>query len=309
MQKTKWPQLNYNDSKDTITTLMLFTQIVGKIRLRSMPWLNHSWHVTLYISAKGFTTGSMPYNNGVFELEFNMMEHHLNVTTSSGYVKHIALQHTSVAAFYKSLFSALQEAEINVSIYAVPNELETVIPFEEDTIHTTYNPEQAYNLWQALLRVNNIMLRFRAGFTGKCSPVHLFWGAFDLAVTRFSGRPAPLYTGQAPHMPLRVMQEAYSHEVSSCGFWPGSEAFPQAAFYAYCYPTPASFNSQKVMPAEAYFDNNLGEFLLPYNAVQQSDNPESMVLQFLQSTYEAAANTGNWNREELECDLTSFEKN
>ena len=307
MKKTKWPQLDYNEWKDTLDTLSLFTQIVGKIRLRSLPWLNQSWHVTLYISAKGLTTGAMQYADGVFEIEFDFINHILIITNSSGAMRELPLQFVSVAEFYAALTNALQQMNIDVSIYAVPNELEIVIPFAKDEIHKTYNKQQVEKYWQALVQVHNVFTKFRAGFQGKCSPVHLFWGAFDLAVTRFSGRPAPLHPGGAPHMPLRVMQEAYSHEVSSCGFWPGNAAFPHAAFYSYCYPTPANFGEQTVQPKEAFFSKEMGEFILKYDVVSMSDDPQTVLLQFLQSTYDAAANTGDWNRSELECDLTSYE--
>jgi hypothetical protein len=308
MTKAIWPELDYTKWKDSLNTLMLYAQIVGKIRLRSMPWLNHSWHVALYVSAKGLTTGSMPYNDGLFEIEFDFNRHILTIVTSTGTTKEIQLNNgMSVADFYAALFSTLHKAGINVSIYPVPNELETAIPFREDDIHKTYNKEQVHTYWLVLVLVHNVFTRFRAGFRGKCSPVHLFWGAFDLAVTRFSGKPAPLHPGIAPNIPVRVMQEAYSHEVSSCGFWPGSEAFPHAAFYSYCYPTPANFSAQPVEPKEAFYSQDMGEFLLLYDAVRKTPHPEATLLNFMQTTYAAAANTGNW-KTTLECDLTSFEK-
>ena len=308
MTKPIWAELDYTKWKDSLDTLMLYAQIVGKIRLRSMPWLNHSWHVALYVSAKGLTTGSMPYNDGLFEIEFDFNRHILTIVTSTGTTKEIQLNNgMSVADFYAALFSTLHEAGIDVSIYPVPNELETPIPFQEDYIHKTYNKDQVNTYWQVLVQVHNVFTRFRAGFRGKCSPVHLFWGAFDLAVTRFSGRPAPLHPGIAPNMPVRVMQEAYSHEVSSCGFWPGSEAFPHAAFYSYCYPTPANFSTQPIEPKEAFYSNDMGEFLLLYDAVRKTADPEATLLNFMQTTYDAAASTGNW-KTTLECDLTSFEK-
>lgn len=303
-----WPALYYNEWKDTLATVQLFAQIVGKVRLRNMPWLNHSWHVTLYVSATGLTTGSMPYEGGTFQIDFNFITHEVVISTSMGEVRTVRLYPRSVASFYNELLTQLDAAGIDTYIYAVPNEIDPAIPFAEDETHKSYDAAHMNRFWQALVKVHNVFLRFRAGFTGKCSPVHLFWGAFDLAVTRFSGRRAPLHSGDAPNMPLRVMQEAYSHEVSSCGFWPGSDQFPQAIFYAYCYPTPDAFGKQAVEPAEAYYSNEMGEFILPYDAVQQSSNPERMLLAFLQTTYAAAANTGNWNRHELECDLTRFEE-
>lgn len=303
-----WPALHYNEWKDTLATVQLFTQIVGKVRLRNMPWLNHSWHVTLYVSATGLTTGSMPYNGGAFQIDFNFITHEVVISTSMGEVRTVRLYPRPVASFYNELLTQLASAGIDTYIYAVPNEIDPAIPFAEDETHRSYDATHIHNFWLALVQVHNVFLRFRAGFTGKCSPIHLFWGAFDLAVTRFSGRRAPMHNGGAPNMPLRVMQEAYSHEVSSCGFWPGSDQFPQAMFYAYCYPTPDAFGKQKVEPAEAYYSNEMGEFILPYDIVQQSPNPERTLLSFLQTTYNAAANTGNWNRHELECDLTQFEE-
>ena len=304
-----WPDIAYSEWKDTLLTVQLWTQIVGKIRLVSMPWINHSWHVTLYVSPVGLTTGSMPYNAGIFEIEFNFLQHKILITTSTGSRKEIKLYPRTVADFYQELFAALKEAGIDVIIYAAPNEIEQAIPFAEDNTHKSYDHEQMQKYFQALVKVYNVFTRFRAGFHGKCSPVHLFWGAFDLAVTRFSGRKAPLYAaGSVPNMPLRIMQEAYSHEVSSCGFWPGSEAFPQAAFYSYCYPTPPAFGEQIIEPEAAFYNKEMGEFFLLYDAVRNADNPEKILMQFLNSTYKAAAVTGNWNRDELECDFTSLEQ-
>ncbi|MBA3829297.1 MAG: hypothetical protein H0X33_10200 [Taibaiella sp.] len=291
----QWPVLHYPAFIDTITTVQLFTQIVGKIRLRMAPRLNHSWHVTLYVSARGLTTGSIPYAGGIFQLKFDFIDHHLSITTSQGTGALVSLSSQSVASFYKELFAKLHSLGIQVQIYACPNEVEPAIPFAQDEVHSTYNKEQMHLYWQALVKVHSVFAQFRAGFAGKCSPVHLFWGAFDLAVTRFSGRPAPLHPGGVPNMPLRVMQEAYSHQVSSAGFWPGNTAFPQPAFYAYCYPTPATFGLQEVTPAAAFYSTDMGEFFLPYDAVIRSHDPEGTLLQFLQSTYHAAAITGNWD--------------
>lgn len=302
-----WPELNFNEWKDTLATVQLFAQIVGKIRLRTMPWINHSWHVTLYVTPKGLTTGSMPYAKGIFQIEFDCNKHVLIVTTSEEAEQEMQLQHLTVSDFYKGIFDMLNKLNIDINIYATPNEIENAIPFKKDIEHKTYNKEHIHNYWLALVQVEKVFTRFRAGFQGKCSPVHLFWGAFDLAVTRFSGRTAPLHPGGAPNMPVRVMQEAYSHEVSSAGFWPGSDAFQHAAFYSYCYPTPASFGEQVVEPAEAFYNKEMGEFFLLYDVVRTANDPEATLLKFLYSTYEAAANTGNWNKAELECDLTSFE--
>jgi hypothetical protein len=308
LQQRAWPALPFNQWKDTLATVQLWAQIVGKVRLRNMPWLNHSWHVTLYVAPCGLTTGSIPYSEGVFQIDFNFINHELVITTSTGELRTVKLYARSVASFYKELMETLGAAGVETNIYEIPNEIETAIPFEQDEIHKSYDAGQMNNFWQALIKVHNVFLRFRTRFVGKSSPIHFFWGAFDLAVTRFSGHRAPEHPGGAPNMPLRVMQEAYSHEVSSCGFWPGSEQFPQAMFYAYCYPAPEIFGEQTVLPAAAYFSNEMGEFILPYDAVRQSADPEEMLLQFMQSTYEAAANTANWDRHALECDLTRFER-
>ncbi len=308
MKKLTWPELDFNKWKDTLLTLQLYTQIVGKIRLRSMPWLNHSWHVTLYVSAQGLTTGSMPCAAGIFEMEFNFQQHALNIRTSAGIKQEVKLYPRTVADFYAELFQKLKAAGVEINIHAAPNEMEPAIPFEKDELHKSYDKEHVYNFWQALVQVHNVFTRFRAGFWGKSSPVHFFWGAFDLALTRFSGRPAPLHSGGAPNIPLSVMQEAYSHEVSSCGFWPGNEAFPQAAFYAYAYPMPLAYGEQKIEPAEAFFSKDWGEYFLLYDVVRNAADPEETLMRFLHSTYKAAAETGHWNRHELECDLTSFEQ-
>lgn len=306
--KSNWPVLNFADLKDTVTTVQLFTQIVGKIRLVKMPWLNHSWHVTLYVSAKGLTTGSIPYEDGAFQIDFDFIHHQLIISSSTGKQEQIDLTKQSVASFYKAVFNKLAQIGIDVTIYSKPNELEHATPFYKDEAHCIYNPQQINLFWQALVKIDKVFTRFRASFKGKCSPVHFFWGAFDLAVTRFSGRTAPKHPGGMPNMPDDVMQEAYSHEVSSCGFWPGSEAFPNPAFYAYCYPTPEAFGSQPVKPAEAFYSKEMGEFFLLYDDVIKADDPEKYLLEFLQSTYEAAAITGNWDRHTLECDFTGYEK-
>jgi hypothetical protein len=304
----QWPEISFDEWKDTLATLQLYTQIVGKIRLTSLPWINHSWHVTLYISPMGLTTGSMHYDKDIFEIEFNFIEHLLSIKTSTGRKEEMKLYAHSVADFYNELFAKLKRAGIEVTIHAVPNEIEPAIPFEKDDIHKTYNQEQVTKYWHALMQAHKVFTKFRAGFNGKCSPVHFFWGGFDLAVTRFSGRKAPLHPGGAPNIPLRVMQEAYSHEVSSCGFWPGNDAFPHAAFYSYCYPTPVTFSEQAVEPAEAFYSKEMGEFFLLYDVIRTAANPEETLMKFLITTYEAAANTGNWNRAALECNLSSFKK-
>jgi hypothetical protein len=307
LKSDKWPALKYDDLKDTLTMVHLCTQIVGKIRLRKMPWLNHSWHVTLYVTPYGLTTGSMPYEHGIFQIDFDFHLHQLIIITSSGKRETIELKPRTIADFYKEVFEKLNAAGVDVTIYTTPSEMEKAIPFEEDHVQRAYDPQRMEDYWQALVRVHNVFTRFRSGFTGKVSPVHFFWGAFDLAVTRFSGRDAPPHTGQAPNMPADVMKEAYSKEVSSCGFWPGSEQYPHVVFYAYCYPVSTAFGEQPVKPEGAFYSKEMGEFFLHYDVVQQAEGPEETLLAFLQSTYDAAANTGHWDRGSLECDLSRYE--
>ncbi|WPU93621.1 DUF5996 family protein [Mucilaginibacter sabulilitoris] len=302
-----WPELKYQDLKETLVTVQLWSQIIGKIRLVKTPWLNHSWHVTLYVSARGLTTGSIPYDQGIFQIDFDFIAHQLIITSSTGKQEQIDLVPRTVANFYKEIFEKLAVMGIDVEIYAKPNELEVAIPFEKDDIHFEYDKEQMNLYWQALVKIESVFTRFRARFRGKCSPVHLFWGAFDLAVTRFSGREAPIHPGGAPNMPVKVMQEAYSHEVSSCGFWSGADSFPHPVFYAYCYPTPDDFKTQKIKPEQAFYSNEMGEFILRYEDVRNAADPKEFLLEFLQSTYAAAANTAHWDRHSLECDLTDFE--
>ena len=302
-----WPELNFKNYKDTVSLVHLWTQIIGKIRMRKMPWWNHSWHVSLYISSRGFTTSGIPYHKGIFEIEFDFIQHKLAIRTSEGESRFVELASKPVSKFYGEVRAALSDLQVQVQIFPAPNELEPAIPFSEDHQARSYDKLEMERLWQAFIQIHKVFQKFRARFIGKCSPVHLFWGAFDLALTRFSGRTAPKHPGGMPNMPLEVMQEAYSHEVSSCGFWPGSEDFPQPAFYAYCYPTPEDFGRQTVLPAEAFYSEEMGEFFLPYEAVQKSPNPQEALMNFLQSTYEAAAITGNWDRASLEFDFTQFE--
>lgn len=298
-QKNPWPELRFEALQDTIATVQLWCQIVGKIRLKKMPRMNHSWHVTLYVSSRGLTTGGMPYEKGVFQLEFDFIGHRLLISTSEGRQEALELYPRTVASFYEELFDKLNGVGIEVSIHAKPNEVEPAIPFREDEVHHSYDAQQIHIYWKALVQIERVFNEFRARFTGKCSPVHLFWGAFDLAVTRFSGRQAPQHPGGAPNIPLRVMQEAYSHEVSSAGFWAGSPDFPYPAFYSYCYPTPETFGEQTVQPKEAFYSKEMGEFFLLYDVVRQAADPENMLMEFLESTYQAAATTGNWNQEAL----------
>ena len=308
LQQEQWPELAFENWKDTIATLHLWTQIVGKIRLTQMPWLNHSWHVALYVSANGLTTGSIPYPAGVFQIDFDFIHHVLHITTSAGGNEKVELYPRSVADFYRELFEKLRLVNIDASISTGPNEVDPAIPFEKDETHQSYDAERVHDFYLSLVKIHNVFTKFRARFTGKCSPVHFFWGSFDMAVTRFSGRPAPLFSGEVPNIPLPVMQEAYSHEVSSCGFWPGNKQFPHPAFYSYCYPSPAEFGLQPVKPNEAFFSGDMGEFILLYEVVQRSDNPGDTLMQFLQSTYEAASTTANWDKKTLECDFSSFKE-
>lgn len=300
-----WPKLEYQHLKETLKTVHMWTQMIGKVRLKKMPWINHSWQVTLYVSPTGLTTGSIPYDGGIFQIDLDFINQQLLITTSTGAKRSFELCASTVAAFYAGLMDNLKAAGVNVAIYAVPNEVDPAIPFEQNHAPCKYDAHAINNFWQALIRIHNVFTDFRSRFEGKNSPVHLFWGAFDLAVSRFSGRKAPLHTGAAPNIPLAVMQEAYSREVSSCGFWAGQDNFPYPAFYSYCYPTPNDFSKQPVAPPEAFYNNDMGEFLLTYEAVQQSANPEDTLLSFMQSTYEAAARTGNWDSA-LECDLSGL---
>ena len=304
---TSWPQLVFEAYKDTIATVHMWTQIIGKIRLKKTPWLNHSWHVTLYISARGLTTGSIPYDEGVFQVDMDFIDHEVIISSSNGEKEYVKLYPRPVAGFYEELFTKLGSMGIQVTIHGSPNEIDPAIPFQQDTVHQSYDATQMHLIWQALVRTEIVFTRFRSEFLGKASPVHLFWGSFDLAVTRFSGRKAPQYQGVVPNIPKEVMEEAYSHEVSSCGFWVGNEKSPLPVFYSYCYPTPPDFGKQSVAPAEAFYNNEMGEFFLPYDVVRQSENPSETLLQFLRSTYKAAADTGDWNNS-LECDLTYLEK-
>ncbi len=298
--KENWPVLNFDEMQDTLETLHQWIQIVGKIRLKTMPWQNHSWHTTLYITSNGFSTQSIPFQGRVFQIDFDFKKHKLFIHCSNTEVSEMKLYPRTVADFYSELFEKLSALGIHVKIYARPNEIEPAIPFAENTVNKAYNPEAANKLWRAMLKANEVFYQFRSGFIGKASPVHLFWGAFDLAVTRFSGNPAPLHPGGMPNMSLEVMQEAYSQEVSSAGFWPGSKDFPAPVFYAYAYPAAESFGKQKVQPEQAFYSTEMGEFLLKYEDVAKAAYPEQTLLDFLQSTYEAAVKTSNWNRKKLE---------
>ncbi len=296
-----WPSLPYAQWKDTCETLHLWTQIVGKIRLARTPWLNHSWHVPLYVTSKGLTTSTIPAADGrVFEIEFDFNRHMLSVAVSDGSVREISLRPMCVADFYASLMQTLDELHLDAKIHTLPSEIAGAVAFDQDRVHASYDREYANRFWRALVQTDRLFRQFRTGFLGKSSPVHFFWGSFDLAVTRFSGRTAPKFEGKVPGLAIEVMQEAYSHEVSSAGFWPGGNGV-DASFYSYAYPVPAGFSECPVEPAEAHFSEALGEFLLPYEAVRNSADPDAAVLRFLQTTYEAAATSANWDRASLEC--------
>jgi hypothetical protein len=298
---TGWPDIPYTAWRDTCATLHLWTQIVGKIRLARTPWLNHSWHVPLYVTARGLTTSPIPYDDRSFDMLFDFNDHVLDVTVSDGTSRMVALAPRTVADFYGAVMQALADLDISVPINELPSEIPGAIPFSRDTTHASYDGQYAQRFWQALLQADRVFKAFRTRFIGKSSPVHFFWGSFDLAVTRFSGRRAPEFQGKAPGVKIEVMREAYSHEVSSAGFWPGGGGIDFAAFYSYAYPTPERFKEQQVQPSAEYFYAQLGEFLLPYDAVRTASDPEAVLLEFLQSTYDAAASTANWDRESLEC--------
>ncbi|HEX5717883.1 MAG TPA: DUF5996 family protein [Thermoanaerobaculia bacterium] len=295
-----WPSLPLEAWADTSATLHLWTQIAGKIRLAQSPWVNHSWHVTLYVTARGLTTLPIPHGIRTFQIDFDFVAHQLVVQSSDGGIGGFALEPQSVATFYRRLMDDMDKLGLHVDIYRLPNEIEDPIRFDQDEVHRSYDPEYANRFWRILAQTDRVFKEFRARFLGKCSPVHFFWGAPDLAVTRFSGRRAPEHPGGIPNLPDRVTREAYSHEVSSCGFWWGGGALPYPVFYSYAYPAPAGFSTAAIKPSAAFYNTDFGEFILPYDAVRESESPESMLLDFLQSTYEAAANLAEWDRGSLE---------
>jgi hypothetical protein len=296
-----WPELPYAPWRDSLETLQLWTQIVGKIRLAKSPWLNHSWHVALYVTPRGLTTSPIPDGARTFQVDFDFIDHLLRIETSDGARKQIPLTAQSVAKFYAAVMAALAELRIDVIIDETPNELPEPIRFSQDQQHASYDPDAARRFSQVLVNADRVFKQFRTGFLGKASPVHFFWGSFDLAVTRFSGRRAPAHPGGVPHLPDEVAREAYSHEVSSAGFWPGGGAIDYPAFYSYAYPAPDGFAAAKVRPDAAFFSKELGEFILPYDAVRSAARPDEVLLAFLQSTYEAAADAAKWDRNALEC--------
>ena len=297
---SSWPELPLEGWRPCFETLHRFTQIVGKIRLAQSPWTNHSWHVPLYVTARGLTSSLVPHGDEGFEMRFDFIEHSLQLDTTRGEHLQIALAGLSVRGFDAAVKAALAELLLPVRYDGRPNEIEPAEPFDSDDAHCAYDAASAHRLWRILLQADRVFKRFRAGFIGKASPVHFFWGSFDLAVTRFSGRPAPVHPGGVPNLPDWVAREAYTHEVSSAGFWPGGGPHPYPLFYSYAYAEPAGFAEAKVEPAEAFYSADLKEFVLPYDAVRGSADPDATLLAFLESTYAAAADLGGWARGELE---------
>jgi hypothetical protein len=292
-----WPDLAAFNLRPTIDALHLWSQIVGKVRLMLTPWINHSWQATFYLSGRGFTTGPIYRDGRAFEIEFDLLNDLLRIETAEGDARRVKLEVQSVAAFFEATMAALAELGLAVDIRQMPCEIPDAVPFNDDHTPRAYDPDAARAYWRAMLQVQRVFLLFRSRFIGKCSPIHLFWGSFDLAVTRFSGRDAPPHPGGMPHVPNAVAREAYSREVSSAGFWPGID---HPAFYSYAYPAPEGFGIAKVAPGAAMFDTQLGEFLMPYDAVRSSADPDAALLAFLQSTYEAAADLARWERSRLE---------
>jgi hypothetical protein len=295
-----WPPLSLPAWRDTYATLHMWSQVVGKTRLALSPSENHWWHIALYVTPRGLTTSAMPYGSRTVAVEFDFLDHHVYVRTSDGAVRALALAPQTVAEFYAAYREALRSLELYVPIYPVPVEVETAIPFAEDRTHRAYDADAAQGWWRALVQADRVLKRFRGRFLGKQSPVHFFWGSFDLAVTRFSGRTAPRHPGGAPNCPNYVMEEAYSRECASCGFWPGGGAFAEAAFYAYAYPEPAGYSTHPVGPDGAFYHPEARELILPYEAVRRSREPDQTLLQFLQSAYEGAADLALWDRGTLD---------
>ena len=295
-----WPALPFDAWSDTCATLHMWAQIVGKIRLRESAPINHGWHSTFYLTARGLTTSPIPHGLRTFQIDFDFIDHALVVATSDGGTTRLPLEPQTVAAFYGRLMDVLRGLDLDVHIYASPNEVPDPIPFARDEVHCAYDAAAVNRFWRVLVQSDRVFKRFRSGFIGKCSPVHLFWGALDLAVTRFSGRPAPEHPGGIPHLPDRVTREAYSHEVSSGGFWAGGGPIAYPAYYAYAYPEPPGFAAARVAPSQAFYSTDLREFILPYDAVRTSQDPDRTLLEFLQSTYVAAADLAKWDRAALE---------
>jgi hypothetical protein len=295
-----WPDLPLSTWADSCATLHLWTQIVGKIRLAHAPMVNHWWQVPLYVTSRGLTTSAIPYGARSFQIDFDFIDHELKLLTSTGDIETVPLGPRTVADFYAELMGRLRGLGLDTRIWTMPVEIPDAIPFDKDREHSSYDAEAVNRFWHVLIQVDRVFAIFRSGYLGKVSPVHFFWGSFDMAVTRFSGRPAPPLTSDSPNLGAWVMREAYSHEVSSCGFWPGNGGFGQAAFYSYAYPEPQGFSEAVMSPQETYYDQDLGQFILPYEAVRRSQSPDDYLLQYLRTTYEAAADLANWDRASLE---------
>jgi hypothetical protein len=295
-----WPELPLAKWADTRTTLHLWTQVIGKIRLAHAPMTNHWWQVALYVTCRGLTTSPIPYGSRYFQVDLDFIGHQLIIQTSDGAVETIPLVPRSVADFHAELMGRLRGLGLETRIWTMPVEIEDAIPFEQDREHASYDPEYAQRFWRILLQAHRLCTCFRSRFLGKASPVHFFWGSFDLAATRFSGRLAPPLTSASPGVGAWVMREAYSHEVSSCGFWPGDETLGQPAFYSYAYPEPPGFADAAIRPAAAAYNKDLGQFILPYEAVRAAASPDHELMEFLRSTYSAAADLAHWDRAALE---------
>jgi len=294
-----WPELPLEKWKDTYATLHMWLQVVGKIRLERMPLINHWWEAPFYPTARGLTTSNIPYGGISFQIDFDFLFHQVVLQTSEGGMRVIALKPRTVAVFYHEIFNALESLGIRASIWPRPVEVESPIPFKMDEIHRSYDRDHARGFAHILVLVEQVFTYFRSGFLGKCSPVHFFWGGFDLAVTRFSGRRAPEHPPN-PIVPVSIIREAYSHEVCSCGFWPGGGPVQEPAFYCYAYPEPQGFSATRLETAGVFYSRELGEFILPYERMRQSEKPRETLLRFLEETYAAAATLGGWDREALE---------
>jgi hypothetical protein len=301
-QSTDWPALPFNEWADTCATLHLWTQVIGKIRMAHAPMVNHWWQVALYVTSRGLTTSPMPHGNRAFQIDFDFIAHRLEITCSDGAVEIVPLIPRSVADFHAEVMGRMRGLGLDTRIWTMPVEIDNAIPFEHDREHASYDADYANRFWRILVQVERVCARFRSGFLGKVSPVHFFWGSFDLAVTRFSGRTAPPLNSQSPNLGAWVMREAYSHEVSSCGFWPGNGGYGAPAFYAYAYPEPERFSSAHVLPEAAAYNQDLGQFILPYDAVRQAASPDEDLMAFLSSTYAPAADLAKWDRAALERD-------
>ena len=298
-----WPQIEYKNWRETCSALHLYTQIVGKYRLARAPWLNHSWHATLYVNSRGFTTSLVHDGGRGVEIALDLIDHVVVGAATDGRAARFSLGPMSVAQFHQRCIELLKSIGATTEFNGRPNEVPNPIGFAEDRAERPYDRDAVTRFFRATVAIDRVLKRFRTGFLGKVSPVHLFWGSFDIAVTRFSSRQAPMHPGGIPALPDAVTREAYSHEVSSAGFWPGGGGVDFAAFYSYAYPAPAGFSEARIVPSEAYYDTNLKEFVLPYDEVRRSKDPDAMLMSFLESTYRAAADLGAWDREALECEV------